>query len=187
MRLKSIDSEYSWPFASSFPRYAMQIVGGDRICQPGDSNGSAYASRSWNSRLRSHLAHEPILLNYLQIDGAYLVEGAADELVTESPAANREGRFEVIDNLATPGAVIQSFSSAVAAECFSDAGLRDRRTRRRGDNKKAAQLVSGFLRPSKFFVAIEFQSTHPVANSHDRDRAHASDNSRPLSNASHPT
>ena len=81
MRLKSIDSEYSWPFASSFPRYAMQIVGGDRICQPGDSNGSAYASRSWNSRLRSHLAHEPILLNYLQIDGAYLARKRKEDLL----------------------------------------------------------------------------------------------------------
>src|SRR2546429_277634 len=41
-------------------------------------------------------------------------------------------------HLATPGTVIQSFSSAVAAECFSqDAGLTERRTRRRGDKQES--------------------------------------------------
>ena len=98
MRLKSIDSEYSWPFASSFPRYAMQIVGGDRMAN----------LETRTVRLRQQILELAIagtsrtnqtLLDYLQIEGAHLVEGGADEPVTESPAANGEGHFDVVDTL----------------------------------------------------------------------------------------
>jgi len=142
---------------------------------------SAYASRSWNSRLRVPRARTKHYWTTFRLRARTSLRRSR-RAGNRIPGRERGGALRCGRHLAIPGTVIQSFSSAVAAECFSDAGLRDRRTRRRGDNKKA-----GFLRPSKFFVAIEFQSTHPVANSHDHDRAHASDSVRPLSNASHPT